>query len=72
MGIGWCSTFELRRRSASATPSRVYQSTDAIIGTLVAELQPGDQVVIMSNGGFEGIHRRLMLALECAVASCAG
>lgn len=58
--------------SASATPSRVYQSTDAIIGTLVAELQPGDQVVIMSNGGFEGIHRRLMLALECAAASCAG
>jgi len=48
---------------ASATPSRVYQSTDAIIGALVEELRPGDQVVIMSNGGFEGIHRRLLQAL---------
>ena len=56
----------------SATPSRVFQSTDAIIGALVAELQPGDQVVIMSNGGFEGVHRRLLQALESAVPSRAG
>ena len=57
---------------ASATPSRVYQSTAVIVDALVEELRPGDQVVIMSNGGFEGIHRRLLLALESAVASRAG
>ena len=57
---------------ASATPSRVYQSTGAIIDALVEALRPGDQVVIMSNGGFEGIHRRLLLALESAVASRTG
>jgi UDP-N-acetylmuramate: L-alanyl-gamma-D-glutamyl-meso-diaminopimelate ligase len=57
---------------ASATPSRVYQSTAVIVDALVEELRPGDQVVIMSNGGFEGIHRRLLLALESPVAARAG
>ena len=68
-GVDWDLESVVRK---SATPSRVYQSTDAIIGALVAELQPGDQVVIMSNGGFEGVHRRLLLALESAVPSRAG
>jgi len=57
---------------ASATPSRVYRSTAAIVDALLEELAPGDQVVIMSNGGFEGIHHRLLQALEGAAASRAG
>jgi UDP-N-acetylmuramate-alanine ligase len=32
----------------------------------VAEREPGDVVLIMSNGGFEGIHRRLVTALQQA------
>ena len=39
-------------------------SVDDIVGTIVREHQPGDFVVIMSNGGFGGIHRRLLRALE--------
>jgi UDP-N-acetylmuramate: L-alanyl-gamma-D-glutamyl-meso-diaminopimelate ligase len=39
---------------------------DAIVATLVAERRPGDRVAILSNGGFGGIHERLLRALEAA------
>jgi UDP-N-acetylmuramate: L-alanyl-gamma-D-glutamyl-meso-diaminopimelate ligase len=39
-------------------------SIDDIIGTVVRDHQPGDLVVIMSNGGFGGIHRKLLQALN--------
>jgi len=58
--------------SRSAAPARVYSSTEAIIADLVVELQAGDQVVNMSNGGFEGIHGRLVRALERAQPARAG
>ncbi|HQZ39425.1 MAG TPA: UDP-N-acetylmuramate:L-alanyl-gamma-D-glutamyl-meso-diaminopimelate ligase [Vicinamibacterales bacterium] len=36
---------------------------DAIVRVVAGEAQAGDLVVIMSNGGFGGIHRRLLEAL---------
>jgi UDP-N-acetylmuramate: L-alanyl-gamma-D-glutamyl-meso-diaminopimelate ligase len=39
-------------------------SIDDIIGAVVRGHKPGDLVVIMSNGGFGGIHRRLLQALR--------
>jgi UDP-N-acetylmuramate: L-alanyl-gamma-D-glutamyl-meso-diaminopimelate ligase len=51
---------ELIRCGQSA---REAASVDHIIATIVDEHQPGDLVVIMSNGGFGGIHRRLLDAL---------
>jgi UDP-N-acetylmuramate: L-alanyl-gamma-D-glutamyl-meso-diaminopimelate ligase len=52
--------------AASPVPARVVQSIDAIIADLVADARPGDQVVIMSNGGFGGIHAKLVSALQAA------
>jgi UDP-N-acetylmuramate: L-alanyl-gamma-D-glutamyl-meso-diaminopimelate ligase len=43
--------------------AREAESIDDIIGAIVREHRPGDLVVIMSNGGFGGIHRRLLQAL---------
>ena len=37
---------------------------DHIIYTIIAERRPGDVVVIMSNGGFDNIHRRLLARLR--------
>ncbi len=37
---------------------------DHIIDTIIAERRPGDVVVIMSNGGFDNIHRRLLARLR--------
>ena len=42
----------------------VFETTDAIVDTLKSEAQPGDQLLVMSNGGFEGIHQRILEALR--------
>lgn len=43
---------------------QVMGSTDEIIAYLVGKVSANDAIVIMSNGGFEGIHRRLVHALQ--------
>jgi UDP-N-acetylmuramate: L-alanyl-gamma-D-glutamyl-meso-diaminopimelate ligase len=40
------------------------RGVDDIVALLVTELKPGDRVAILSNGGFGGIHERLLRALE--------
>jgi len=37
---------------------------DALVSLLVAQAKPGDSIVIMSNGGFGGIHDKLISALR--------
>ena len=52
---------------ASPVPARTLDSIDAIIAHLVAQSGQGRSpmhIVIMSNGGFGGIHRKLVQALE--------
>lgn len=43
---------------------QVVRSTDAIIEHITAHVEAGDAIIIMSNGGFEGIHQRLLTALR--------
>jgi UDP-N-acetylmuramate: L-alanyl-gamma-D-glutamyl-meso-diaminopimelate ligase len=43
-------------------------SIDEIVSTIAEEHEPGDRVVIMSNGGFGGIHQKLLRALVEAQA----
>lgn len=40
-----------------------YSSTEEIIDDVVQDAESGDHVIIMSNGGFEGLHERLAKAL---------
>lgn len=44
--------------------ARITDSVDEIISDLVTEARSGDHIVIMSNGGFEGIHERLIQQLR--------
>jgi len=44
----------------------VQDSVHALIAALVAQAQAGDHLLIMSNGGFEQIHQRLLEALAAA------
>jgi UDP-N-acetylmuramate: L-alanyl-gamma-D-glutamyl-meso-diaminopimelate ligase len=37
---------------------------DALLQRLSADLRDGDQVLIMSNGGFGGLHAKLLAALR--------
>ena len=52
---------DLRRAGQSA---RAAESIGDIVGSIVREHRPGDVVVLMSNGGFGGIHRTLLQALQ--------
>ena len=49
-----------------AAPNKavVARTLDEIIQTVVAEAGEGDAVVIMSNGGFGGLHQKLISALK--------
>ncbi len=53
--------------AALGEKARVLPTADAIIDYCVAEARPGDSILIMSNGAFEDIHRRLMEALEAVL-----
>jgi UDP-N-acetylmuramate: L-alanyl-gamma-D-glutamyl-meso-diaminopimelate ligase len=44
--------------------ARFIPKTDDIVTALARDTQEGDLVVIMSNGGFDDIHRKLLSALE--------
>ena len=47
----------------TAIPSAVYPDTAALVAALATQLQSGDVVAIMSNGGFGGIYDKLPQAL---------
>jgi UDP-N-acetylmuramate: L-alanyl-gamma-D-glutamyl-meso-diaminopimelate ligase len=43
--------------------ARVEDQVDALVRTVCALARPGDHVVCMSNGGFGGVHEKLLAAL---------
>ena len=50
--------------SQDGKPAIALPDCDAIIEYLLPQLQEGDVVAIMSNGGFGGIHDKLLEALR--------
>ena len=42
----------------------VFDNLDKLVSQLVADARPGDHVLMMSNGGFGGIHAKLLDALH--------
>src|SRR5688500_15143430 len=57
---------DLRAQGRSA---RHLPDNDEIVGAILREHRQGDVVVLMSNGGFGGIHRKLLQALEHGTGS---
>ena len=49
--------------AAEQAGARCFSSTQQIIDYLVDRVQPNDHILVMSNGGFENIHQRLLSAL---------
>jgi len=47
-------------------PGRVYNNVNDIITDILTHAQSGDHVLIMSNRGFDGIHDKLIKALQTA------
>jgi len=48
---------DLKNRGKNA---HYFPDTDAILDFLLATARPGDHILIMSNGGFDNIHQRLL------------
>jgi len=49
---------------AQGVDASVINTTDAIIQHIVSNVQPHDIILILSNGGFENIHQRLLTSLQ--------
>jgi UDP-N-acetylmuramate: L-alanyl-gamma-D-glutamyl-meso-diaminopimelate ligase len=60
-GLGWTIADSTRSLGARA---RIVHEIDALVAGLTASLKSDDHVIIMSNGGFGGLHRRLLDALS--------
>jgi UDP-N-acetylmuramate: L-alanyl-gamma-D-glutamyl-meso-diaminopimelate ligase len=60
-GLGWDAAEALAPMGARA---QVAANVDALVAQVLAAVQPGDHIVCMSNGGFGGIHARLLQDLE--------
>jgi UDP-N-acetylmuramate: L-alanyl-gamma-D-glutamyl-meso-diaminopimelate ligase len=50
--------------AASSVPASVVDSIDGIVSNVVGGARAGDHIVIMSNGGFGGIHDKMAAALK--------
>ncbi len=48
----------------SPVPASVAHDIDELVLQVAGDVRPGDQVVIMSNGGFGGIHQKLLGKLQ--------
>jgi UDP-N-acetylmuramate: L-alanyl-gamma-D-glutamyl-meso-diaminopimelate ligase len=60
-GLDWDARAALSEMGARA---QVGETVDEVISQVVATAQAGDHVLCMSNGGFGGIHAKLLKALD--------
>ena len=58
--LGWDAAAALAPLGAKAA---VHDDLDALVAAIAAEARPGDHVLVMSNGGFGGIHEKLLARL---------
>ena len=58
--LGWDAAEALAPLGARA---RTYEALDALVTDVAAAARPGDHILVMSNGGFGGVHQKLLDAL---------
>jgi len=56
-GLGWDAAEALAPLGDRA---ETYMDIAALVGAVSAEARPGDHILVMSNGGFGGVHGRLL------------
>ncbi|HWU83329.1 MAG TPA: UDP-N-acetylmuramate:L-alanyl-gamma-D-glutamyl-meso-diaminopimelate ligase [Methylophilaceae bacterium] len=55
--LGWDATEAF---APIAHKAKVYDDMPAMVEAIVASARPGDHVLVMSNGGFGGVHQKLL------------
>ena len=59
--LGWDLAAAL---SPLGEKARAFDDLSALVDAVVAAARPGDSVLVMSNGGFGGVHQKLLDALQ--------
>jgi len=59
--LGWDAAAALAPIQQKA---QTYDGLDQLVAAVTAMAQPGDHVLVMSNGGFGGVHQKLLQALQ--------
>ncbi|MTW10309.1 UDP-N-acetylmuramate:L-alanyl-gamma-D-glutamyl-meso-diaminopimelate ligase [Pseudoduganella eburnea] len=59
--LGWNLGEALSPMGAIAS---AYEDLDLMVEAIVAAAKPGDHIIVMSNGGFGGVHQKLLEALK--------
>lgn len=54
----------VRALNDAGTPAELLADADAIVAAITPQLEPGDVVAILSNGGFDGIYEKLPARLR--------
>jgi UDP-N-acetylmuramate: L-alanyl-gamma-D-glutamyl-meso-diaminopimelate ligase len=49
--------------SPLGSKARTFDAIDPLVQAIVQAAQPGDQILVMSNGGFGGVHQKILNAL---------
>jgi UDP-N-acetylmuramate: L-alanyl-gamma-D-glutamyl-meso-diaminopimelate ligase len=63
--LGWDLAEALAPMGGKA---QAFNNIDALVKAVTAAAQPGDHVLVMSNGGFGGVHQKLLDALSARPA----
>jgi UDP-N-acetylmuramate: L-alanyl-gamma-D-glutamyl-meso-diaminopimelate ligase len=59
--LGW----DLAEALAPLGPKAVaFNQLDVLVQAIVSKARPGDHILVMSNGGFGGVHQKLLDALQ--------
>lgn len=64
--LGWDAADALRPLGERA---RSYDALEPLVAAVAAEARAGDHVLVMSNGGFGGIHAKLLAAIGARTAA---
>lgn len=59
--LGWDAKEALQ---PIAEKSTVLENLEALVSAIATQAQPGDHILVMSNGGFGGIHQKILDALK--------
>jgi len=62
-GLGWNAAEAL---APLGTRAEIHEDLGALVAAVVAAARSGDHILVMSNGGFGGVHQRLLDALAAA------
>jgi UDP-N-acetylmuramate: L-alanyl-gamma-D-glutamyl-meso-diaminopimelate ligase len=60
-GLGWDVESAL---APLGTNARAYGSLEPLVAAIAGATHPGDHILIMSNGGFGGVHEKLLAAIS--------